>query len=426
MQRGRDHIQGDAKLMASDYASIRADNERRYGTDIGRIGPMLLADRYDDRTHFIFELLQNAEDALARRAGRKGRGRHIRAVRRGLRVSHFGKPFDDRDVRGICGIAESTKDLTAIGRFGIGFKSVYTFTDRPEDPLRRRGLRRRELRPAERLRHGWIEATTRRSFSSPSSAGRGGPRGDRQGLQRLGPGALLFLRHIEEINWSVEGGPSGLYMRGKPEALGENVRRITVIGQEEGKPEVEETWLVFSREARPTRERRRSRGDRLLDRPGEGIPRDGRFKPSAIRPSLFSSLPCFRRTSAFSCRALIARRQAATTCPQRSVESAPCPGTAALLVEAFRWLRDHGMLDTAALRCLPLDRAKFPEGSMFAPLFEATRTAWHPKHCFLVSMAAMYLPAGEARAHAGTARALQPEPVGYPVQPRRRACLAEW
>ena len=55
--------------MASDYAQIRDENYKRYGTDIGRIGPMLLADRYDDRTHFIFELLQNAEDALARRYG---------------------------------------------------------------------------------------------------------------------------------------------------------------------------------------------------------------------------------------------------------------------------------------------------------------------------------------------------------------------
>jgi hypothetical protein len=25
-----------------------------------------------------------------------------------------------------------SRDLTAIGRFGIGFKSVYAFTDRPE------------------------------------------------------------------------------------------------------------------------------------------------------------------------------------------------------------------------------------------------------------------------------------------------------
>jgi len=40
--------------MAVDYVSIRTENQRRYGTDIGRIGPMLLANRYDDRTHFIY------------------------------------------------------------------------------------------------------------------------------------------------------------------------------------------------------------------------------------------------------------------------------------------------------------------------------------------------------------------------------------
>jgi len=118
--------------MASDYASIRADNERRDGTDIGRIGPMLLADHYDDRTHFIFELLQNAEDALARRTGWTGqRSVTFQLAHRELCVTHYGKPFDDEDVRGICGIAESTKGLTAIGRFGIGFKSVNAFTDRP-------------------------------------------------------------------------------------------------------------------------------------------------------------------------------------------------------------------------------------------------------------------------------------------------------
>src|SRR5437588_12680040 len=109
--------------MPSDYGAIKADNERRYGTDIGRIGPMLLADRYDDRTHFIFELLQNAEDALARRPGWHGsRSVTFHLTESALRVSHFGHPFDEADVRGICGIAESTKDLTAIGRFGIGFK----------------------------------------------------------------------------------------------------------------------------------------------------------------------------------------------------------------------------------------------------------------------------------------------------------------
>src|SRR5450830_851360 len=106
--------------MATDYASIRADNQRRYGTDIGRIGPMLLADRYDDRTHFIFELLQNAEDALGRRHGWQGsRAVSFSLSATGLRVAHCGQPFNGPDVRGICGIAQSTKDLISIGRFGI-------------------------------------------------------------------------------------------------------------------------------------------------------------------------------------------------------------------------------------------------------------------------------------------------------------------
>lgn len=33
----------------------------------------------------------------------------------------IGAPFTEADVKGICGIAESTKDLISIGRFGIGF-----------------------------------------------------------------------------------------------------------------------------------------------------------------------------------------------------------------------------------------------------------------------------------------------------------------
>ena len=43
------------------------------------------------------------------------------------------KPFTEADIRGICGI-RSTKDEPdsgKIGRFGIGFKSVYAYTKTP-------------------------------------------------------------------------------------------------------------------------------------------------------------------------------------------------------------------------------------------------------------------------------------------------------
>src|SRR4051812_28542491 len=121
--------------MTSDYEAIKRENIKKYGTDIGRIGKTLLADRYDDRTHFIFELLQNAEDALKRRKGYEGRRSiTLELQKRALLVSHYGLPFTQLDVRGICGIGEGTKtdDLTTIGHFGIGFKAVYAFTDAPE------------------------------------------------------------------------------------------------------------------------------------------------------------------------------------------------------------------------------------------------------------------------------------------------------
>src|SRR5882724_1841214 len=116
--RGGDHRKGGEGLVALNYNAIRSDNVRRYGTDIGRIGSMLLADRYDDRTHFIYELLQNAEDALAKRTD-VAAPRSVRCFlsEQNLTIRQFGKPFDEPDVRGVCGIGESTKDLTAIGHF---------------------------------------------------------------------------------------------------------------------------------------------------------------------------------------------------------------------------------------------------------------------------------------------------------------------
>jgi hypothetical protein len=73
-----------------------------------------------DATYFIFELLQNAEDAGATRV-------KCSLFRDRLEVLKDGRFFSDADVRGICAIGKGTKsyDLTQIGKFGIGFKSVH-------------------------------------------------------------------------------------------------------------------------------------------------------------------------------------------------------------------------------------------------------------------------------------------------------------
>ena len=125
--------------MPSDYEIIRKDNIRRRGEEFDEIVRLISEQLYSDRSHFIYELLQNAEDALARRFSQHPDDRsrcavQFRLFRDRLEFRHFGVPFDEDDVRGVCDVLRGTKneDVSQIGKFGIGFKSVYAFTASPE------------------------------------------------------------------------------------------------------------------------------------------------------------------------------------------------------------------------------------------------------------------------------------------------------
>ena len=356
--------------MACDYQAIRRDNERRYGTDIERIGPMLLSDRYDDRTHFIYELLQNAEDALAKRVGRSGR----RSVRfelseRELRVIHFGKPFDEADVRGVCGIAESTKetDLTRIGHFGIGFKSVYAFTDRPEVHSGNEDFAiEKYVWPAvaRKISRDHDETFIVMPLREPTDHGV-----IEDGLKRLGSDALLFLHEIEEIEWVVNGGDTGLYLR-RSEKLDEHVRRIMVSGQTDGQQDTEECWLTFSRPMHDPGGKQVGQVEVAfrMDESGQVVP--------VPRSQLFVFFPTVVETNlGFYVQGPFRTTPSRDNVPPRDDWNQRCVQViATVLVDALARLRDENLLDVNALRCLPLDSERFDE-SMFAPLFEQTKQA---------------------------------------------------
>lgn len=367
--------------MASNYAALRAANEREYGMGIGRFGPGLLANRYADRTHFIFELLQNAEDALKRRVQSGWNGKksvEFKLAPDALTVSHFGIPFTESDVRGICGIGESTKDkdLTAIGRFGIGFKSVYAFTDCPQvhsgdehfaidSFVWPRGIEPFNGKPDE----------TRfiiplRKEDAPAS------QEIAAGFRNLGPRTLLFLRQIEIIDWSIEGGPSGLYLRSEPEPLGGNARKIVVIGEEQGREDVEESWLVFSREVRGGSDAHVGYVEIAF-----AMAKNAASKEDSIRPITDSSAVVFFPTVVPTHLGFLVQGPYRTT-PSRdniprqdSWNQKLVKETAALLAASLPVLRDMGFLDANTLRALPINSDQFGEGQMFAPLFHAVQEA---------------------------------------------------
>ena len=109
--------------VPADYEQIRDENIARYGWDTAVLE--LLGQLYSERTHFIFELIQNAEDAGATELA-------FELFEDRLEVRHDGRPFTEADVRGVCGVGErQVGDLTKIGQFGIGFKSVYAYTRSP-------------------------------------------------------------------------------------------------------------------------------------------------------------------------------------------------------------------------------------------------------------------------------------------------------
>lgn len=108
----------------SIYEIIRKENVIKYGTHSSKVMQIIIGE-YSDRTHFIYELLQNAEDAGATFI-------RFHLEKEKLIIIHNGRPFNEDDLRGVCGIADGTKeDGTRIGHFGIGFKSVYAYTDTP-------------------------------------------------------------------------------------------------------------------------------------------------------------------------------------------------------------------------------------------------------------------------------------------------------
>jgi len=83
----------------------------------------LATDIYSEDKRFIYELIQNADDA----ALDEDSNLSIQILNNYVIISHNGAPFNSRDIRGLCsiGLGTKTNDSTKTGYKGIGFKSVF-------------------------------------------------------------------------------------------------------------------------------------------------------------------------------------------------------------------------------------------------------------------------------------------------------------
>jgi hypothetical protein len=92
---------------------------------------------HDYRGRLVYELLQNADDAMESHGGHDDRIL-FRITDEALWVANTGRPFMEEDVRGLCGLGASSKAnapvggrRASIGHKGLGFKSVLEITEAP-------------------------------------------------------------------------------------------------------------------------------------------------------------------------------------------------------------------------------------------------------------------------------------------------------
>lgn len=384
--------------MASNYIKIKEDNAIGYGTKFKKIGEFLAKQLYNDQTHFIYELLQNTEDALSRRNQNEPDSKlpksiTFRLYSDHLEVSHFGKPFDEADVRGICNILEGTKqeDEKQVGKFGIGFKSVYAFTSSPEiysgsehfkieDYINPCSISPRELLPGETVfifPFNHKSELPKNTFSRISNK-----------LDSLKRSILLFLCHIEEISWNVEGGSTITYRR-EMQPIASNCKKVIVT--DKGRQE----WLVF-------------------DKPVEGhsnlkveiaflLSKDKQTGKEQIISVGSSPLVVFLPTEIETNFQFLVQGPYHTTPARDNIRrddifnQSLIEQTAALVAEVLPLIRERGLLTVNSLNVFPIRKSDFEKNPIFSPVFEEVRQAFREKALLPTIRDGQYVPARQAK-----------------------------
>lgn len=216
---------------------VEANRENGFDDGIKR----LLTDLYPDNAHFIYELLQNAEDARASK---------VQFILTNDRVEfeHNGdRLFSIEDVESITSIGISTKkdDHTNIGKFGVGFKAVFAYTSTPEIKSGKYHFRICDLVVPDTKGLAPIEIEKEKTcfifpFDNPDKNPDMACAEIEKNLRQLNESTLLFLSNIKKIEYLLPDSTLGFLERKK---IDENRIEILVQHPGDSKP----TSVVFLR-----------------------------------------------------------------------------------------------------------------------------------------------------------------------------------
>lgn len=381
------------------YSQIRHENIEKYGTRIDQYGPVLLANLYSDKTHFIYELLQNAEDAFER--DKKTRNLKNYFVRfelfpDRLEVRHNGIPFDDDDVRGICGIVEGTKaeDTSQIGRFGIGFKSVYAYSKSPKVYSGKRTfLIQNYVQPVEiQPREDVEESETLFVIPFNISSDRETTFFDiEERLKNLGLRTLLFTKNTSTISW-VAGETRGTFNR--TQTIEKSIRKVHLEYKSNHEPITEEQWLVLDKNV--TLE-----GEEQLKVEVAFLESNDANGNDLIVPATNTKLVAFFPTEKTTNLKFLIHGPFQTTPARDNIminawNRALIEELAQLAADSIATVKEMGLLDLSYLETLPLESKLFTEYDRLRPFYDRVRKMLSGGGQFLPACGGDYISAQQA------------------------------
>jgi hypothetical protein len=217
--------------------------------------------KYSDQAHFVYELLQNADDAGANSARfilERERLIFAHNGKRWFSVSNPDTEDDDTeqgklgDINSITSVANSNKTEASIGKFGVGFKAVFQYTASPHiyGPNLRFRIDRyivptllntdfSDRHPDETL---FIFPFDRSDMSAENAYS-----DISEKLQAL-TYPLLFLTNLKDISFEF-GNKVGLYEKkcNETRPFGETIAQHLTLTQNSGNDLYEKTLWLFTR-----------------------------------------------------------------------------------------------------------------------------------------------------------------------------------
>lgn len=349
---------------------------------------------YTDKSHFVYELLQNAEDAEAASV------KFVQYADR-LEVFHDGRPFTPENLQGLCDIGRSDKtdNLNQIGEFGVGFKSVFGICDtvklfsnpshyrkpttegvfpfaveildftRPEDI---EGIKL----PSDYTTKFVFPYTTGRTFSGFQTIAELNRTLSKK-LQNLGITTLLFMKNLELIEYQICLGDKpieGEYLLDKRpvndhcslvSALGRSVADETQVGKDE-----EISYLMFSRPIRTDSPRSVDIAFPIT------INKEGQYqcqKPKSPYVSVYFPTETESKLD-FIVQGPYRTTPNRSSIPEEDADNqALADMTAELLKDSILELKDAGKLNMSFVKALPISEYRFDNFELFRPLYGTIR-----------------------------------------------------